>query len=77
MANSGSEANDTQVQAVVKKYDIFFIAEEVISAFGRFGTMFGYMSIGEVMRFLKALRLYGHGWHQIEEHVGTKSAVQI
>ncbi|KAG4137346.1 hypothetical protein ERO13_D07G066100v2 [Gossypium hirsutum] len=28
-------------------------------------------------RFLEALRLYGRGWRQIEEHVGTKSAVQI
>ncbi|TYG46768.1 hypothetical protein ES288_D11G282600v1 [Gossypium darwinii] len=38
MANSGSEANDTQVQAIVKKYDILFIADEVISAFGRLGS---------------------------------------
>ncbi|PPD92845.1 hypothetical protein GOBAR_DD10211 [Gossypium barbadense] len=26
---------------------------------------------------IKALRLYGRGWRQIEEHVGTKSVVQI
>ncbi|KAJ0975893.1 hypothetical protein J5N97_017858 [Dioscorea zingiberensis] len=39
--NSGSEANDSQVQAVIKKYDILFIADEVITAFGRLGTMFG------------------------------------
>ncbi|TYG40780.1 hypothetical protein ES288_D12G121400v1 [Gossypium darwinii] len=38
-----------RVQAVVKKYDILFIADEVISAFGRLGTMFGYMPIGAVM----------------------------
>ncbi|KAH1131260.1 hypothetical protein J1N35_002638 [Gossypium stocksii] len=31
----------------------------------------------EHQRFLEALRLYGRGWRQIEEHVGTKSAVQI
>ncbi|XP_012477886.1 vanillin aminotransferase [Gossypium raimondii] len=30
-----------KVQAVVNKYDILFIADEVISAFGRLGTMFG------------------------------------
>ncbi|KAL9296227.1 hypothetical protein ACSQ67_022123 [Phaseolus vulgaris] len=30
-----------KVQAVVKKYDILFIADEVICAFGRVGTMFG------------------------------------
>lgn len=30
-----------QIQAVVKKYDILFIADEVICAFGRLGTMFG------------------------------------
>ncbi|KAK4397910.1 Gamma aminobutyrate transaminase 3, chloroplastic [Sesamum angolense] len=30
-----------KVQAVVKKYDILFIADEVICAFGRAGTMFG------------------------------------
>ncbi|KAL0307063.1 UNVERIFIED_CONTAM: Gamma aminobutyrate transaminase 3, chloroplastic [Sesamum radiatum] len=30
-----------KVQAVVKKYDILFIADEVICAFGRGGTMFG------------------------------------
>nr|ABF69998.1 gamma-aminobutyrate transaminase, putative [Musa acuminata] len=29
------------IQAVVKKYDILFIADEVITAFGRLGTMFG------------------------------------
>ncbi|KAA3458297.1 protein REVEILLE 2-like [Gossypium australe] len=31
----------------------------------------------EHQRFIEALRLYGRGWRQIEEHVGTKSAVQI
>ncbi|GFP93807.1 gamma aminobutyrate transaminase 3 chloroplastic [Phtheirospermum japonicum] len=30
-----------KIQAVVKKYDILFIADEVICAFGRVGTMFG------------------------------------
>ncbi|KAJ0027335.1 hypothetical protein Pint_36619 [Pistacia integerrima] len=30
-----------QIQAVVKKYDILFIADEVICAFGRLGTMYG------------------------------------
>ncbi|KAH7661222.1 4-aminobutyrate--2-oxoglutarate transaminase protein [Dioscorea alata] len=30
-----------KVQAVLKKYDILFIADEVITAFGRLGTMFG------------------------------------
>lgn len=30
-----------KVQAVVKKYDILFIADEVICAFGRIGSMFG------------------------------------
>ncbi|VVA91757.1 unnamed protein product [Arabis nemorensis] len=28
-------------------------------------------------RFLEAIKLYGRGWRQIEEHVGTKTAVQI
>ncbi|KAE8710685.1 Protein REVEILLE 2 [Hibiscus syriacus] len=31
----------------------------------------------EHQKFLEALRLYGRGWCQIEEHIGTKSAVQI
>ncbi|XP_039063222.1 protein REVEILLE 7-like [Hibiscus syriacus] len=31
----------------------------------------------EHQKFLEALRLYGRGWRQIEEHIGTKSAVQI
>ncbi|KAH7529386.1 hypothetical protein FEM48_Zijuj05G0178800 [Ziziphus jujuba var. spinosa] len=31
----------------------------------------------EHQKFLEALKLYGHGWRQIEEHVGTKTAVQI
>ncbi|KAK8972141.1 hypothetical protein V6N11_000606 [Hibiscus sabdariffa] len=31
----------------------------------------------EHQKFLEALRLYGRGWRQIEEHVGTKSTVQI
>lgn len=30
-----------KVQAVLKKYDVLFIADEVICAFGRVGTMFG------------------------------------
>ncbi|CAF2307400.1 hypothetical protein YC2023_121198 [Brassica napus] len=28
-------------------------------------------------RFLEALRLYGRAWQRIEEHIGTKTAVQI
>ncbi|XP_076953933.1 protein LATE ELONGATED HYPOCOTYL-like [Bidens hawaiensis] len=28
-------------------------------------------------RFLEALKLYGRAWQQIEEHIGTKTAVQI
>ncbi|KAL4385241.1 hypothetical protein GQ457_15G024330 [Hibiscus cannabinus] len=34
-------SNTIQVQDVVRKYDILFIADEVICAFGRLGTMFG------------------------------------
>ncbi|XP_028758881.1 gamma aminobutyrate transaminase 3, chloroplastic-like [Neltuma alba] len=30
-----------QIQAVLKKYDILFVADEVICGFGRLGTMFG------------------------------------
>ncbi|KAG9155378.1 hypothetical protein Leryth_017910 [Lithospermum erythrorhizon] len=30
-----------KIQAVLKKYDVLFIADEVICAFGRLGTMFG------------------------------------
>ncbi|XP_016735157.1 probable gamma-aminobutyrate transaminase 3, mitochondrial isoform X3 [Gossypium hirsutum] len=46
---SSGKTHTMHVQAVVKKYDILFIADEVISAFGRLGTMFGYMPIGAVM----------------------------
>lgn len=28
-------------------------------------------------RFLEAIKLYGRGWRLIEEHIGTKTAVQI
>jgi len=31
----------------------------------------------EHQKFLEALKLYGRAWRQIEEHVGTKTAVQI
>ncbi|OWM62687.1 protein REVEILLE 2-like isoform X1 [Punica granatum] len=31
----------------------------------------------EHQKFLEALKLYGRGWRKIEEHVGTKTAVQI
>ncbi|KAJ7513669.1 hypothetical protein O6H91_23G009800 [Diphasiastrum complanatum] len=31
----------------------------------------------EHRRFLEALKLYGRGWRLIEEHIGTKSAIQI
>ncbi|XP_075488396.1 gamma aminobutyrate transaminase 3, chloroplastic-like [Primulina tabacum] len=35
------EAYFEKIQSVLKKYDILFIADEVICAFGRLGTMFG------------------------------------
>ncbi|KAK9196430.1 hypothetical protein WN943_004558 [Citrus x changshan-huyou] len=47
-----------KVQAVVKKYDILFIADEVICAFGRLGTMFGcdkYSIKPDLVSFAKAL----------------------
>nr|WLQ69581.1 MYB protein [Zingiber officinale] len=28
-------------------------------------------------RFLEALKLYGRAWQRVEEHIGTKTAVQI
>ncbi|XP_050249139.1 protein LATE ELONGATED HYPOCOTYL-like [Quercus robur] len=28
-------------------------------------------------KFLEALKLYGRAWQRIEEHIGTKTAVQI
>ncbi|CAI9754056.1 unnamed protein product [Fraxinus pennsylvanica] len=31
----------------------------------------------EHQRFIEALKLYGRAWRQIEEHVGTKTAIQI
>ena len=31
----------------------------------------------EHARFLDALRLHGRAWRRIEEHIGTKTAVQI
>ncbi|RRT43364.1 hypothetical protein B296_00050543, partial [Ensete ventricosum] len=31
----------------------------------------------EHRKFLEALQLYGRAWRRIEEHIGTKTAVQI
>ncbi|EFJ10155.1 hypothetical protein SELMODRAFT_29451, partial [Selaginella moellendorffii] len=31
----------------------------------------------EHQKFLEALKLYGRAWRRIEEHIGTKTAVQI
>jgi len=35
-----------KIQAVLKKYDIYFIADEVITGFGRTGNMFGSQTFG-------------------------------
>ncbi|EPS59701.1 hypothetical protein M569_15103 [Genlisea aurea] len=34
-------------------------------------------SEAEHLRFVEALKLYGRSWRQIEEHVATKTAIQI
>jgi 4-aminobutyrate---pyruvate transaminase len=47
-----------KVQAVLAKYDILFIADEVITGFGRLGTMFGSERLGlrpDTISFAKAL----------------------
>ncbi|GAB2282494.1 Gamma aminobutyrate transaminase 3, chloroplastic [Dionaea muscipula] len=47
-----------KIQAVVKKYDILFIADEVICAFGRLGEMFGcdkYKITPDLVSIAKAL----------------------
>ncbi|EFJ35791.1 hypothetical protein SELMODRAFT_78481, partial [Selaginella moellendorffii] len=31
----------------------------------------------EHIKFVEALQLFGRGWRKIEEHIGTKTAVQI
>ncbi|KAL6541773.1 Gamma aminobutyrate transaminase 1, mitochondrial [Orobanche gracilis] len=48
------------IQAIVKKYDILFIADEVVCAFGRTGTMFGCDKYGikpDLVTLAKALPL--------------------
>jgi 4-aminobutyrate--pyruvate transaminase len=46
------------VQAVLEKYDVFFIADEVICGFGRLGTWFGSQKLGirpDTVSFAKAV----------------------
>ena len=40
-ADAAARATSTKIQAVLKKYDVLFIADEVISGFGRTGNMWG------------------------------------
>jgi 4-aminobutyrate--pyruvate transaminase len=47
-----------KIQPVLKKYDILFIADEVICGFGRIGTMFGIEAFGikpDIITLAKAL----------------------
>jgi 4-aminobutyrate--pyruvate transaminase len=47
-----------KIQPILKKYDILFIADEVICGFGRLGTMFGIESFGikpDIITLAKAL----------------------
>ncbi len=47
-----------KIQAVLNKYDVMFIADEVICGFGRLGTMFGSQAMGmtpDTMSLAKAL----------------------
>ena len=47
-----------KIQAVLKKYDILMVADEVISGFGRLGTMFGSQALGimpDIITCAKAL----------------------
>ena len=46
------------IQAVLEKYDVFFIADEVICGFGRLGTWFGSQKLGirpDSVSFAKAV----------------------
>lgn len=36
----------------------------------------GRWSLGEHLRFLEALKLFGKNWKQIEEHIATRTSTQ-
>ena len=50
-----------KIQAVLTKHDILLVADEVITGFGRLGTMYGFEAYGVVPDFLVLSKTLGGG----------------
>ena len=73
-----------KIQTVLRKYDVYFIADEVICGFGRTGNMFGsetFVTVGEEMYQAmidesKKIGVFGHGFTYTAHPVGAAVAAK-